>query len=43
MGIHQGTGNILIAKINASANSFENGNTNASTNQLTAFINQVNA
>ncbi len=41
--LNKGNGNALIVKINAAIKSLDKGNSNAANNQLSAFINQVEA
>ena len=43
MNLPQGTTTSLDAKLNATLNSLNGGNTNAAANQLNAFINEVDA
>ena len=43
LDLPNGLENSLISKLNNAMNSFENGNMNAATGKLNAFINQVNA
>ena len=43
MNLPHGTGTSLVAKLNAALNSINSGNNNAAINQLSAFINEVNA
>ncbi len=43
LGLHHGTENALVSKLEAALNSYGNGNTNAAVNSLKALINQTNA